>query len=441
MALYTKYNNENILSRSILAGILNVLNNNINYNQTWDNDDVEQINIPWYPNQSGDERFMQDFYTSYKEYCPPLSIDGNMDIIPRGVITYNGSNISNQRMTSRFVLGHYLKEVSGNLQSYVSYLYSIPLNIPIECELWIDTYTTALKIEQAIIQTFYKTVTFYVYFKGLRVGCTAGFPENVALEKNIRYSFEEDNKIKITFSIEIESYMPVFDQTSEMNSNNRIKGFGMRLYDANERGDGNITITYPNEDIIIPKGTQSIIEWNYDSEGAIIYKVNAYYSEYPNENSWTQIEQGIFNHGYYLWNIPQNFTDFKEPIISFDNTDDVHVIREPNIKVIPDLSTGEISAQSFKILEPGYFYTGNIFDSSINIVLEMINSSGQTVYTDDGDIALNITDGKINQNAPINYIKSGLEYTADIDYKIINLFIANSVNKDVFGVTKNIKIV
>ena len=244
MALHTRYNSEGILSRAVIGGILNILNNNISYSQAWDNDDIEEIKVPWWYNMSGDERFKQDFYTHYAHACPPVPIDGNFDVMPRGAITYKGSTIANQRITSRFVQGHYLKEVDGQLQSFTSYLYSIPLSIPIACEMWIDTQTTALKIEQAIMETFYKTVTFYVYFRGLRVGCTAGFPETTTFEKNIAYSFETDNKIKISFNIEIETYLPVFDKTAEMNSNNNIKGFGLRIYDANERSsDGNITVT------------------------------------------------------------------------------------------------------------------------------------------------------------------------------------------------------
>ncbi|HPI82155.1 MAG TPA: hypothetical protein PK122_02915, partial [Candidatus Paceibacterota bacterium] len=62
MALYQKYNNEDILIRAVIAGLLDVLNNHIEYKQVWANDDVETIKVPWLYNQSGDERFMQDFY-------------------------------------------------------------------------------------------------------------------------------------------------------------------------------------------------------------------------------------------------------------------------------------------------------------------------------------------------------------------------------------------
>ncbi|NMC59085.1 MAG: hypothetical protein GYA51_06850, partial [Candidatus Methanofastidiosa archaeon] len=57
MSLYHKYNNENILIRAVLAGLLDILNNQIKYEQVWGDDDVETVQVPWYYNQSGDERF------------------------------------------------------------------------------------------------------------------------------------------------------------------------------------------------------------------------------------------------------------------------------------------------------------------------------------------------------------------------------------------------
>ena len=115
MGLYQRYNNEDVLMRAVIAGMLDVLNNQIKYNQVWSTDDIETIEIPWYYNQSGDERFMQDFYTHYAHCVPPKPVDGNFDMIPRGILTYTGSTIDEQRITSRFVQGKYVKDIGGGL--------------------------------------------------------------------------------------------------------------------------------------------------------------------------------------------------------------------------------------------------------------------------------------------------------------------------------------
>lgn len=439
MSLYNTYNNENILSRAVIAGMLGVLNNNIRYNQVWSNEETEEIVVPWFYNQSGDERFMQDFYTFYHACNFPKPIDGNFDRIPRGILTYTGSVIDATRITNRFVQGRYLKEVDGKLQSYVSFLYSIPRSITFDCELWSDTQVTALKIEQAIIETFYKTVTFYVYYKGMRLGCTSGFSEDQTIEKLIEYSFEENNKIKLNFTIEVETYQPVFDPTTEMDANNYMSGIGYRLFEHDEKHDGEITITTPSENAIIPKGNPLMIEWTYIKEGGIIHDVDAYWLA-TGSNDWQLIEKGIFNHEFWYWNIPSDFTDYKEPTIIWEETDTVKISREPVISIIPDLTTNEIDASSFTILEPGYFMAESAVDSSIAIILEMKDDSDRISYTGDSSIWMNITNYKLDTDNPVTVYGNPI-FPGTVDYKTIDIHIANSVDNDVFGPVRNITIV
>jgi hypothetical protein len=438
MSLYNTYNNENILSRAVIAGMLGVLNNNIVYNQVWSNEEIEEISVPWFYNQSGDERFMQDFYTHYHACNFPKPVDGNFDQIPRGVITYTGANIDANRITSRFVQGRYLKQVEGKLHSFLSFLYSIPLTITFDCELWLDTQVTALKVEQAIREAFYKTVTFYVYYKGMRLGCTSGFSEDITVDKLIEYSFEEDNRIKITFSIEVETYQPVFDPTTEMDANNYMRGIGYRLYEHDEKNDGAITMTTPTTNAIIPKGHPLMLEWTYVDEGAIINRVDAYWL-LTGTNDWQLIEKGIENHEFWYWNIPEDFTSYVAPTIIWEETDTVKIHRTPVIDIIPDLATKVIDASSFTIIDPGYFMTDST-DSSIGIILEMKDDSDRISYTDDNDIRINISNYKINTLDPVT-VYSEIEFPGTVDYKVIDIHIANSVNNDVFGPVRNITIV
>ena len=451
MALFQRYNNENILMRAVIAGMLDVLNNNIRYNQVWGNDpqeDIEQISVPWFFNQAGDERFMQDFYTHYGECVPPRPVDGNFDMIPRGTISYTGSGINAQRITSRYVQGRYVKEVDGKLEGFVSYLYSIPINVRFDCELWIDTYTTGLKIEQEIREVFYKNVTYYVYYKGMRVGCTAGFPEEVGLEKNFQYSFEAENKIKMTFQVEVESYQPVFDPTTEMAAQNNIKKFTYRLYDKDEKDDGAIhdygnfpepTIKSPTEGSIIPKGNPLWIEWVFSREGGIMRNVDISWV-ISGDNDPTIIDTVVPNHEYYIWNIPNDFTDYQEPDMIWEETDTISVSRAPIVKIIPDLNTGEITNLSFQAFSEGYFLTPGD-DASINIQLEMKDDSGQIHYTSDGSIYANIKFNKLDMSNPITVVNPPIQFPGTVDFKKIDIYVSNSVNSDVFGIANEIKIV
>jgi len=449
MALHQRYNTENIFIRAVIAGLLNVLNNKITYEQVWSNDIIDTIRIPWFYNMSGDERFMQDFYTHYAHCVPPRPVDGNFDVIPRGIITYTGSTINTEAITSRYVQGLYLKEIDGQLQTMRSFLYYIPLNISFNCEVWTDTQITALKVEQTIREVFFKTVTFYIYYKGMRLGCTAGFPDEVTIEKNINYSFENNNKIKITFTIQVESYQPVFDTTTETNANNYMTGIGMRLIDKNmTNNDGIIRITpetnYSNT--ILPKGFPYLIEWDYINENAIINKVDIYWS-YAGENDRYVIEKGMPNNEYYIWNIPETFTNFQSPTIIWDESN-IKIYRNPIIKILPDINSKEISSSSFYIIDSGYFLASQE-DASINAVLEMKDSNNKIVYSGDASLYFVLEDYKLKE-AILPY--GNIIFPGNIDYKTIDIYIVNSVtsyNKSIvntdsgesFGVIRNVTII
>lgn len=441
MSLFNTYNNENILIRSVLAGLLDLLNNQIKYEQAWANDDIEEVTVPFYYNQSGDERFNQDFYTHYGQCMPPKLVDGNFDMIPRGAITYNGSSISSNRITSRYVQGRYLKEVDGQLESFVSFLYSIPLTVRISCEIWLDRQITSLKVEQAIREVFYKTKTFYSYFKGMRVGSTVGFPDDIAIEKNIQYSFESDNKIKLTFELEIETYQPVFDPTTEMKANSKIKSIGYSLYPVQEKTNINlITVTSPKEGAIIPKGIPIWIEWSANDKGKITNKVNLQWNYYG-ENDLFDLQLMIPNHEYFVWNVPDAFTNYKEPFVIWEEDNTISISRQPQIKIIPDLITNEIKSSSFTLINEGYFITNND-DASINISLEMKDDSGNISYSPDGAIWANVKYNVIDITNPISIDPDvSIYFPGTIDFKHIDLRISNSYDTDTFGIINNIKIV
>jgi hypothetical protein len=459
MALHQRYNNENILSRAIIAGLLNILNNKITYEQVWNNEDIETIQVPWYYNMSGDERFMQDFYTNYAHCLPPKPVDGNFDMIPRGIIDYKGSIIDPARITSRYIQGNFLKEVNGQLQTYRSFLYSIPLNMNFECEMWLDTQITSLKVEQAIREVFYKTVTFYVYYKGMRVGSSVGFPEDLTLEKNIQYSFESDNKIKIKFALQVETYQPVFDPTTEVNANNYMTGIGYRIVDkTSPKHDGTIKMTDETElyeDTIFPKGYPLLLEWEYTNENAIINKVDILWSN-TGENERNVIEKGVFNNEYYVWSIPESFTNYKHPSIIWPQDGSVIAYRSPSIKILPDICTGIICASSFHIIDGGYFLSP-VSDASVNVILEMKNTNNQLVYSGDSSLYFVLSGNKLNEDE--TYISDTVKlpygnivFPGTIDFKSIDLYVVNSVatygdslvltdNAEAFGVIRNITIV
>jgi hypothetical protein len=217
-----KYNSDDVLVRSIIVSLINSLNEKIFIENTLSDTEKKKINVPFYYAFSGDERFLQDYFSNWSD-CAPEFIEGNYDPIPRGSLTLTGLNVASNNMTSRFVRGYYVKEKNGELLRYNSYLNSVPLNLTFHIDVVVDTQLDSFKVIQELIKVFNKTLIFRVNFSGTVVPSQAGFPDSYSLNKLFEFTYGENSRITIGLDIEVESYYPIFDPEQEMFAGSRIE--------------------------------------------------------------------------------------------------------------------------------------------------------------------------------------------------------------------------
>ena len=418
--LYEKRNVDNIFTRNVIGGLLKVLNNVLSYEQVWDDTkgEVEEITIPFYfdiGNPLG-ERFLQDNYITFGDQCGFKKINGNFDMIPRGTISLESSQIQSDAITNRMVMGEYQKEdpEDGKVKTYVSYMYSMPITMNLSATIYTSSFNETLKIEQACREFFYKNKTYYITYKGMKLGCRVGFPESFLGEKMSGYTMGTDaDKYfqKITFDLVVECYHPVFDPTTEMLKSNVIRSFSVGTtlatstnqikemnkyhgqlattlteYFSNEpytyTGDfrlikrGNEALPKDSQDKIyiidkfgnhplFPSGATMNIRWNWRKSQGDLDRLFIKWQDMDDSeiidkdfnvvDNNGEIIETIENHQSYDWQIPSDFTDFKGTDIAILNSDTVSVYKSPILKAIPDPSTGCITQDTIFCLDPGYF--------------------------------------------------------------------------------------
>ncbi len=335
-----KYNTDNVHTRAVIVGLINLLNSRIQYENVLSDTVVETIGVPFLPNMGGDERFLQDFFTHWNDCKHPRMADGNYDVIPRGVVTLSSNTINTTAMTHRFVRGSYVKEVNGELQRYNAFLNSLPLTMDFDIEVETDTVIDAFKIQQAILETFYKVQVFSVSFKGFRVPCQAGFSDDLGIEKTFEFTYQDETAVKFKFSISVETYYPVTDPTTERLDSNRMTriaaqpseagnersgrrlvldqrslnadsdGIGLRIYPIKEKNTPPyyIELTSPSaEDNFFSTGT---IPLTWVNTGTIT-SVNIYY-QIAGDEEWTPIVLHLKNTGFFEWVVPFFGVDGKQ---------------------------------------------------------------------------------------------------------------------------------
>ena len=379
MSLYENKNVDNIFNRSVIAGLLNLLNNRIKYKQVWDDNVVEEVTVPFaynFANNKHNQDFIQDNYTFFGRECfSDKFIDGNFDMLPRFALKYSGSQIDANYITNRFIKGQFMKEENGKMTTYTAFLYSIPLTLNFELEGWMDNYSTAFKIEQAIREEFYKNQTFFVLYRGMKIRCCAGFPEQVTnYENTVNYSFEQDTQLKMTFNLSVECYQPCFDESTAVPYDNYIKAVG---FDANIY---NKAITPLDRDVVLKlnpidttrtytTGQTLTISWTYKSNTSDVSSVLLYYKTSDGDRHMIACPSDGTNE--YDWRVPATISLYDQPDVVFiENV--ITVKTQPVVRVAPDIN-GIVGTGNFVIYDAGDFSD----DGYIQLSCEFVDSASK----------------------------------------------------------------
>jgi hypothetical protein len=448
--VYQHYNTDDVFNRSVISGLLYLLNHEITYTQVWEDKVTENVTVPFAYNfvQAKDQRFVQDNYTFFGRECfSDKLIDGKFDMCPRFAVTYTGSNIDSANITNRFVKGEFVKEVDGKITTYLGYMYVLPLTLNFDVEGWIDNLDTAFKLEQTIRETFYKNRSFNVLYKGVKVPCCVGFPESYnTTEKIVSYSFEQDPQLlKMNFTLAVECYQPCFDETTAIPAETKIERFGF---------DPNVYNGYFNKDTkhvelefidfenrVYSTGETVDLKWRSRSNTSDVYTVILYYI--TSDGDKHIIDVPMASHNIYSWKIPTTLSNFKQPSVVFID-DEIEVVRQPSVTVVPD-SSGNVGTDCFFITDPGEF-SGTGY---VQVSCEYIDSKGAIKIHDcyvaevDGILGvkriLYYTDVP-EMSYPIQNTKK-LKYKKNSFYTPVTLGISYSTDPSIFNEIHNVLIV
>ncbi len=218
-------NFDNVFNRNVIAGVLRILNN-LKFSEIVDNETFNEINVPFFFASYTDERFMQDYFIHFNDCLHPKLADGNYDVIPRGALIFNSKSIKSDEKTQHYSIGkYYKKNKNGDLIAYKSFVALIPVKFNFSLEILCDTFLNASKIDQTILETFFKIKVFYIIYKGINIPCYLGFPNEMEREDVMEYSYPESNQIKLKLNLECDTYQPIFDVKNEIESSKVIMNF------------------------------------------------------------------------------------------------------------------------------------------------------------------------------------------------------------------------
>ena len=205
MSLYDlHFNRDDVLFRNIIIGVLATLHNKLCWYNKTSSTEEERVDIPFFFSTTGDERFLQ------VNFLQDITYDSQGDIaetvynqIPRGIVELSGVEIDPSRLTQQFVRGTYEKETEeGVLKTYSAEFISIPLNLPMDVTILVDTTLDQFKAIESIIRNVYKDNKFEIYVGGIRLPGSFAIPDSTTLDRTIEFRSGTTDKKEIKITLE-----------------------------------------------------------------------------------------------------------------------------------------------------------------------------------------------------------------------------------------------
>jgi hypothetical protein len=87
----------------------------------------------------------------------------------------------------------------------------LPITLGMDVTIVCSNNLEMLKATEAIISMLYKTQSFSVDLGMIRVQAAMEVPEDLAQERLFEYALNDKKEFKVTFSLEVQSFIPVFE--------------------------------------------------------------------------------------------------------------------------------------------------------------------------------------------------------------------------------------
>lgn len=217
------YNYDNAVLRYVIVALLAELRNRIYIYQHPDNKTTEKVDIPFMYSITGSERFLKDEFM-YDSLINGKAI-GDYEKVPRGVIELNNVGIDSASQTNKFIQTRFVKEMNGELKTYLMRCCFLPINMSFSCTMVCSNQLEMLKVTESVMSKLYSVNIFYVDLGMMNVQASYTLPTDYTQERTTSYALNDQKEYNVTFSIEVKTFMPVFehglllDEIVEMSKN------------------------------------------------------------------------------------------------------------------------------------------------------------------------------------------------------------------------------
>jgi len=210
-----KFNYDETFLRDLTICVLDTLEGRVSWINRFTSGDVK-VNVPFYYSLTGDDRFLLDSFTD-DIVSQNRFVELNTDQIPRGHITLTSWQIRSDEFRNPNIWLRNVVEDNVEAKRVLNKLRAIPITATYDLQILLKSEVDVFKCSQAIMNTLWLYKYMYFEHNYMNIDAIMMQPDNNGIEIVREKSLKSDNTIKLTASLEVQTFYPAFITNVEVN--------------------------------------------------------------------------------------------------------------------------------------------------------------------------------------------------------------------------------
>ena len=219
-----KFNFDEVFLRDLTICVLDTLEGRVKWVNRFTSGDV-QVNVPFYYSLTGDDRFLLDAFTD-DIVSQNRFVELNTDQIPRGHVTLTSWVIRSDEFRNPNIWLRNVIEDNVEAKRVLNKLRAIPITATYDLQILLKSEVDVFKCSQAIMNTLWLYKYMYFEHNYMNIDAIMMQPDNTGIEIVREKNLKSDNTIKITASLEVQTFYPAFITNVEV----EVKPFRTRWF-------------------------------------------------------------------------------------------------------------------------------------------------------------------------------------------------------------------
>jgi len=212
MNIDEQYNYDDNFVRMVTIGLCKVLTTKVRWINRWSDGKKIRVIIPFYTPFAGQERFILD---AFVDDTVSTRVELNTDQKQRGTVTFKGGSQRDDEFANP---NQYLSKetkINEEFRQVVSRTKAVPISLNYEITIRLDNEWEADTCYTKILDVLYNYRFFNISYFGLKLDAFFKLPSDSGIELPREINLTSDGSITMKFSLEIQTYYPVFDNMSD----------------------------------------------------------------------------------------------------------------------------------------------------------------------------------------------------------------------------------